>query len=88
MTDLQPSQPDVVVSYISQQECNQHRRSGYNGKRNHNAEPVHIAIIPCSEQLMIGQNRSYSATSEYADVGTWASIAFSSARIFGLRSQT
>jgi hypothetical protein len=88
MTDLQPSQPDVVVSYISQQKCNQRRRPGYHGKHNHNAEPVHNVVIPCSGQLMIGQGRSYSASSEYGDVGTWASIAFSSARIFGLRSQT
>jgi hypothetical protein len=64
MTNLQPSQPDVVVTYISQQECNQHRRTGYNGKHNHKAEPVHDLAIPCFGRLMIGQRRSYSASSE------------------------
>ncbi len=88
MADLQPSQPEIMVTHISQQECHQRRRPGYNGQHNHNAEPTHNVVVPCFERLTIGQSRGYSASSEYGDVGTWASIAFSSARIFGLRSQT
>ena len=38
--------------------------------------------------LWSAKDRRYSASSEYAVFGTWASITFSSARIFGLRSQT
>ena len=85
MADLRPGEPDVVVSYMSQQECNQHRRSGYHGKRDYTAKPVHDPSL--SRRLTIVQGRLY-ASSEYDDVGTWASIACSSAMIFGLRSQT
>lgn len=35
-----------------------------------------------------GEALYYSASSEYGVVATWASSAFSSATIFGLRSQT
>ena len=43
---------------------------------------------PSSAGAAVEPRRRYSASSEYAVFGTWASIAFSSVRVFGLRSQT
>jgi hypothetical protein len=49
MTDFQPGQPDVVVSYISQHKGNQRCRTGDDGKPNQQAEPpvFHDFEIPC-----------------------------------------
>src|ERR1019366_8689135 len=48
MTDFQPGQPDVVVSYISQHKGNQRCRTGDDGKPNQQAEPpvIHDFEIP------------------------------------------
>ena len=81
MADRQPRESDVVMRYMSQQERSQHRGSGDHGQGNHTAKPVHN---PSPSRRL---RRRY-ASSEYDDVGTWASIACSSAMIFGLRSQT
>jgi hypothetical protein len=85
MADLRPGEPDVVMRHMCQQESDQYRRPGYHGKGNHTAKPVHNPTL--SRRLTIVQRRLY-ASSEYDDVGTCASIACSSATIFGLRSQT
>ena len=85
MTDLPPGQPNVVVRDPPEQ------------KAARTAEPAitQTTIIKPSRPtpltsrfgLMADQRRRY-ASSEYDVAGTWASIACSSAMIFGLRSQT
>jgi hypothetical protein len=52
--------PDVVVSDVPQQECYQHRRSGYHGKRDHTAKPVHDPSP--SRRLTIVQGRLYASS--------------------------
>jgi hypothetical protein len=85
MTDLPPGQPNVVVRDLPEQ------------KAARTAEPAitqttiikpnrPTPLMSCSD-LTVDQRRRY-ANSEYDVAGTWASIACSSAMIFGLRSQT
>jgi hypothetical protein len=85
MADLRPGEPDVVMRHVRQQEGDQYRRPGYHGKGDHTADPVHN---PTPSRLPTIVQRRLYASSEYDDVGTCASIACSSAMIFGLRSQT
>jgi hypothetical protein len=89
MTDRYSREPNIVVSDISKREGSQRRGTCYDGKHGHQDEPAFQALsFPLFRQPTVGQSRGYSANSEYGVVGTWASMAFSSATIFGLRSQT
>jgi|HubBroStandDraft_6_1064221.scaffolds.fasta_scaffold1517517_2 hypothetical protein len=88
MTDCRSREPDVIVGDMSEHHRNERRGSGQGCKPDQEAEAYSHQLGISSADLSAPNTCCYSASSEYGVVGTWASIAFSSAMIFGLRSQT
>jgi hypothetical protein len=88
MADFYSRQSNIVVSHVSERESNQCRGTGHDGKRHHKAEPIFHESYNPVQAAVVRQKPSQPANSEYGAVGTWASIVFSSATIFGLRNQT
>ena len=88
MTDCRSREPDVIVGHVSEHHGNERRGTGQGCKPDQQAEANFHQPGISGPYISAPNSRCYSASSEYGVVGTWASIAFSSAMIFGLRSQT